>query len=65
MKLAEEGRIVLDDRDEWSAHQPSAADENAYLEEHGFTEYARWYLGIENAAAHLHGLLDGRRAANR
>lgn len=88
-------------------HRPSAADENAHLEEHGFDEYARWYLGIddemgeetkgryklphgdfervhrcgvlsaevragqqkyadiENAAAHLHGLLDGRRAGNR
>ena len=44
-KLTEEGRIVLDDRDEWSEHRPSAADENAYLEEHGFHEYAKWYLG--------------------
>ncbi|MER7666636.1 hypothetical protein [Streptomyces sp. NPDC096193] len=106
-KLTEEGRIVLDDRDEWSEHRPSAADENASLEEHGFNEYARRYLGIddeigeetesrykfpygdferghrcgvlpaeicagqqkyadiENAAVHLHGLLDGRRAGNR
>ncbi|MFE3031661.1 hypothetical protein ACFXKY_08420 [Streptomyces canus] len=106
-KLAEEGRVVMDDRDEWSEHRPSAADENAHLEEHGFNEYARWYLGvddemgeetkgrykfpygdfdrvhrcgvlaaevraaqqkytdIENAAAHLHGLLDGSRAGNR
>ncbi|MFJ5557149.1 hypothetical protein ACIQCD_06880 [Streptomyces sp. NPDC093250] len=105
-KLTQEGKIVLDDRDEWSEHQPSAAEENAYLEEHGFKEYARWYLAIddergeetkghykfpygdfervhrcgvlsaevraarqkytdiENAAAHLHGLLDGKRAGN-
>ncbi|WP_055492345.1 hypothetical protein [Streptomyces sp. TP-A0356] len=103
-KLIEDDRIVLDDRDEWSEHQPSAAAENAYIEKHGLDEYARWYLGIddamgedtkgrykfpygdferlhrcgvlsaevraaqqkytdiEQAAAHLHGMLDGRRA---
>ena len=102
-QLIDEGRYVLDDRDEWSEHQPSAAEENAFLEQHGFDQYKRWFLGIddevpedrkgrykfpygdfekvhrcgvlsaesragqrkyvdiENAAAHLHGMLDALR----
>jgi hypothetical protein len=39
---------VLDDRDAWSEHQPSAEQENRYIEQHGFDEYARWYLGIDD-----------------
>jgi hypothetical protein len=38
--------IVLDDRDEWSEHQPSTQEENHFIEEHGIGEYARWHLGI-------------------
>ncbi|SEE29249.1 hypothetical protein [Streptomyces sp. Ag109_O5-10] len=30
-ELTEEGRIVLGDRDEWSEHRPSPADERACL----------------------------------
>jgi hypothetical protein len=46
--LAKDGRAVLDDRDAWSEHRPSAQQENAYLEEHGFGEYGRWYLGVDD-----------------
>ena len=46
--LIKEGRYVLDDRDAWSEHQPTAEEENKYLEKHGFGEYARWYLGIDD-----------------
>jgi hypothetical protein len=45
------GRVVLDDRDAWSEHQPTAAQENAYLEEHGFAAYGRWHLGVDDGAA--------------
>jgi hypothetical protein len=34
-----EGRVVLDDRDAWSEHQPTTPQD------------------IENAAAHLHGMM--------
>ena len=47
--LVVDGRFVHDDRDAWSEHQPSAADENRFIEEHGFGEYGRWYLGIDDA----------------
>jgi hypothetical protein len=36
-----DGGFVYDDRDGWSEHQPSAAEENHFIEEHGFDEYAR------------------------
>jgi hypothetical protein len=87
----------------WSEHQPTAQEENEYIEEHGIDEYAKWYLGfdidekedskgrykfpysdfakvhrcgvlaaetragqykyndIEQAAAHLHGMIDALR----
>jgi hypothetical protein len=103
-QLISEGRFVLDERDAWSEHRPSAEQENEFIRLHGFAEYGRWYLGIndekpeqtkghyefpygdfsdvhrcgvlaaesragqyqhhdiENAAAHLHGMLDAHKA---
>jgi len=46
--LVAEGRFVYDDRDAWSEHQPSAAEENRFIHEHGYEEYSRWYLGIDD-----------------
>jgi hypothetical protein len=43
--LVVEGRVVLDQRDDWSEHQPSAQQENEFIDDHGFAEYGRWYLG--------------------
>ena len=99
-ELINEGKFVLDERGAWSEHQPSAQKENEFIQRHGFDEYAKWHLGIddeerehtkgrykfpygdfenfhrcgvlsvesragqykyfdiENAAAHLHGMLD-------
>jgi hypothetical protein len=42
------GRFVYDDRDAWSEHQPSAANENRFIEEHGYDEYSRWFLGVDD-----------------
>ena len=46
--LIKDGQYELDDRDAWSEHQPSSQQENSYIEEHGFTDYARWYLGVDD-----------------
>ena len=51
--LIEGGRVVFDERDAWSEHQPSAQEENDFIERHGFEEYAKWYLGI-NDEKHEH-----------
>jgi hypothetical protein len=45
-RLVAEGKVVLDGRDDWSEHQPSAQDENRFIKEHGIDEYARWHLGV-------------------
>ena len=36
---------------DWGEAQPSAADENAYLESHSWEDYARWHLGLTEDAA--------------
>jgi hypothetical protein len=45
-ELITAGRFVFDQRDAWSEHRPSAKTEDEFLAAHGFTEYAKWYLGI-------------------
>ena len=34
----------------WGEVQPSADDENAYLESHSWEEYAEWHLGLTDGA---------------
>ena len=105
-ELINEGRFVFDERDAWSEHQPSAQQENEFIQRQGFAEYGKWHLGInnekpedtkghyefpygdfkdvhrcgllsaesragqykhydiENAAAHLHGMLDARKGVS-
>jgi hypothetical protein len=106
-ELIDKGRFIYDERDAWSEHQPSAQAENEFLKQHGFEEYAKWYLGIndeksehtkgryefpygdfedvhrcgvltiesragqykhfdvENAAAHLHGMIDAHAPSHK
>ena len=99
--LISNGKYIQDEKDNWSEHQPSTEKENKFIKENGFSEYGKWFLGIEekekqednkghykfpygdfekvhrcgviaaenragqykhsdieNAAAHLHGMLD-------
>ena len=44
------GKVVLDQRDDWSEHQPSARKENEFIEAHGWDEYANWHLGVDDEA---------------
>ncbi len=102
-RLINEGEFIVDERDAWSEHRPSAQRENEFIREHGIAEYGKWYLGIndeksektkghyefpygdfrnvhrcgvltaesragqykhhdiENATAHLHGMIDAKR----
>lgn len=48
-KLITEGLVVIDERDAWSEHQPSAEQENEFIRLHGWEAYGRWYLGIDDA----------------
>ena len=47
-ELIAAGRCVIDDRDAWSEHQPSARQENAFIERQGIAQYARWHLGLDD-----------------
>lgn len=48
-RLIEAKQYVLDS--EWGAVQPKADDENAFLEKHGWDDYANWHLGLTEGAA--------------
>jgi hypothetical protein len=42
-------RYVL--RSEWGRVQPTAEDENAFLERHSWEEYASWHLALTEGAS--------------
>ena len=41
-------KYVLDDRGVWSEHQPSAQQENEFIQQHVYAEHAKWHLGIDD-----------------
>ena len=43
-RLIDAHQYVIDS--DWGASQPSAEDENAFLERHSWDEYADWHLGL-------------------
>jgi hypothetical protein len=47
-QLVKAGRVVRDERDAWSEHQPTADQENDFIASHGWAEYARWHLGVDH-----------------
>jgi hypothetical protein len=46
--LIEKHQYVVES--DWGASQPSADDENAFLEAHGWDAYAEWFLGLTEGA---------------
>ena len=47
-KLIDARRYVLDSN--WGESQPSTDDENAFLDDHSWDEYAEWHLGLTEDA---------------
>jgi hypothetical protein len=47
-ELIRDGKYTHDEMGDWSEHQPSTDDENAFIEEHGIEEYAKWHLGTHD-----------------
>jgi hypothetical protein len=41
-RLIAQGHVVEDERDQWSEHQPSTQEENAFIKDQGFHRYAQW-----------------------
>jgi hypothetical protein len=49
--LIRQGKVVRDERDAWSEHQPAAAKENEFIRRHGWREYGKWHLGVDDQEA--------------
>lgn len=47
-RLIEAGKVVPDS--DWGASQPTADDENAFLEANSWKDYASWHLGLTEGA---------------
>jgi hypothetical protein len=47
-RLIEAGQYVIES--DWDESQPTARDENSFLAEHSFSEYAEWHLGLTEGA---------------
>jgi hypothetical protein len=48
-RLIDSRQYVLDS--DWGTVQPSAADQNAYLETHTWEDYSGWHLGLTEGAS--------------
>ena len=46
--LIRDGKVVRDERDDWSEAAPTADEENSYIKREGWTEYSHWHLGIDH-----------------
>jgi hypothetical protein len=46
-ELIQRGRVIVDKKGAWGQHQPSPEEENEFIRLHGFEEYAKWHLGID------------------
>lgn len=45
--LIQGGDVVRDERDHWSEAQPTADEENHFIEREGWSAFALWHLGID------------------
>ncbi len=48
--LVRDGKVERSDSDAWSESNPSADEENSFIEKEGWTAYAHWHLGIDKEA---------------
>ena len=46
--LVRDGKVVRDERDDWSEDAPTPDEENSFIEEHGWAEYGHWHLGVDD-----------------
>jgi hypothetical protein len=51
LQLIRQGHFVADRNGAWNEHRPSTDHENEFIRVHGFSEYAKWHLGIDDRYA--------------
>jgi len=47
VQLVKQGNFIADGKGAWSEHRPTTDEENEFIRLHGFSEYAKWHLGID------------------
>jgi hypothetical protein len=50
-QLIQEGHVIADGKGAWREHKPSPGVENEFIRAHGFAEYAKWHLGVDERYA--------------
>jgi hypothetical protein len=48
VQLVKQGHFIADGKGGWSEHRPQTDEENEFIRVHGFSEYAKWHLGIDD-----------------
>ena len=51
VQLIKQGHFITDRKGSWSQHRPSTELENEFIRQHGFGEYAKWHLAIDERYA--------------
>jgi hypothetical protein len=46
-ELIAQGHLVADKRNAWGDHHPTAEEDSEFIRAHGFAEYGKWHLGID------------------
>lgn len=49
--LVAQNHFVTDKKGEWSSHHPARAQENDFIRDQGFPQYAKWHLAIDEEHA--------------
>ena len=50
-ELIAQGHLVADKRNAWGDHHSPVEEENEFIRAHGFAEYGKWHLGIDESHA--------------
>jgi hypothetical protein len=50
-ELIQEGHLIADRKGAWREHKPSPDMENDFIRAHGFAEYAKWHLALDERYA--------------
>jgi hypothetical protein len=50
-RIIKEGHVIADGKGAWANHRPSTDLENEFIRQHGFGEYAKWHLAIDDRYA--------------
>ena len=50
-QLIQERHLIIDGKGAWREHKPLPDLENEFIRMHGFAEYAKWHLGVDERFA--------------